>query len=149
MPENQTRPTKLSVAAFIDAIEDDARRADAKALVKLMQDVTGERPTLWGPSIVGFGSHHYRYESGREGDTPRVAFSPRRSATVVYINGGFKSLGDQLAKLGPHKTSGGCLHIKRLSDVDKGVLAKLVTASVDATREKDSSASHSTKTKSR
>ena len=149
MPENKTRPTKLSVAAFIGAIDDDARRADAKALVKLMQEVTGERPILWGPSIVGFGSHHYRYDSGREGDTPRVAFSPRKSATVVYINGGFKSLGEHLAKLGPHKTSGGCLHIKRLSDVDKGVLTTLVMATVDATREQESPAARSTKPKSR
>jgi len=135
MPENKTRPTRLSVAAFIDAIGDAARRADAKALVKLMQEVTGERPTLWGPSIVGFGSYHYRHDSGREGDMPRVSFSPRKNATVLYINGGFKKLGEQLANLGPHKTSGVCLHIKRLSDIDKGVLAKLVTASVDATRE--------------
>src|SRR5262252_9380266 len=135
MPENKTRPTRLSVAAFIDAIDDAGRRADAKTLVKLMQGVTGERPTLWGPSIVGFGSYHYRYESGREGDAPSVSFSPRKSATVVYINGGFKNLGAQLAKLGPHKTSGGCLHVKRLSDIDKGVLAKLVAASVDAARD--------------
>jgi hypothetical protein len=134
MPENKTRPTKQSVAAFIDGIADDTQRADAKALVKLMQKVTGERATLWGPSIVGFGSHHYRYESGREGDTPRVSFSPRKSATVVYINGGFKSLGAKLEKLGSHKTSGSCLHIKRLSDVDQTVLAELVAASVDATR---------------
>jgi Domain of unknown function (DU1801) len=134
MPENKTRPTKLSVAAFIDAIDDDTRRADAKALVTLMQEVTGERATLWGSAIVGFGSHHYRYGSSREGDMPLVSFSPRKSATVVYINGGFKSLSAHLAKLGPHKTSGVCLHLKRVSDVDKGVLAKLVTASVDAIR---------------
>jgi hypothetical protein len=133
MPENKTRPTKQSVAAFIDAIDDDSRRADAKVLVKLMQEVTGERPTLWGPSIVGFGSYHYRYDSGREGDMPLVSFSPRKSATVVYINGGFKSLSAQLAKLGPHKTSGVCLHLKRVSDVDTKVLAKLVSASVEAT----------------
>ena len=134
MPENKTRPTTLSVTAFIDAIDDDTRRADAKALVKLMQEVTGERATLWGSAIVGFGRHHYRYDSGREGDMPLVSFSPRKSATVVYINGGFKSLGAQLANLGPHKTSGVCLHLKRVSDVDKSVLAKLVTASVDAIR---------------
>jgi hypothetical protein len=141
MAENKTRPTKLSVAAFIAAIDDDTRRADAKALVKLMQDVTGERATLWGPSIVGFGSYHYRYESGREGDSPRVAFSPRKGATVIYINGGFKNLGARLTKLGPHKTSGGCLHVKRLSDIDAQVLESLVTASVEATREKDSASS--------
>ena len=136
MPENKTRPTKLSVTAFIDAIEDDARRADAKALVKLMRDATGERPTLWGPSIVGFGSCHYRYDTGREGDMPLVSFSPRKGANVLYINGGFKRLSAQLAKLGPHKTGGVCLYIKRLSDVDRTILTNLVAASVASAREK-------------
>jgi hypothetical protein len=136
MPENKTRPTKLSVTAFIDAIEDDARRADAKALVKLMRDATGERPTLWGPSIVGFGSCHYRYDTGREGDMPLVSFSPRKGANVLYINGGFKKLSAQLAKLGPHKTGGVCLYIKRLSDVDRTILTNLVAASVASAREK-------------
>jgi len=136
MPENKTRPTKLSATAFIDAIEDDARRADAKALVKLMRDATGERPTLWGPSIVGFGSCHYRYDTGREGDMPLVSFSPRKGANVLYINGGFKKLSAQLAKLGPHKTGGVCLYIKRLSDVDRTILTNLVAASVASAREK-------------
>jgi hypothetical protein len=136
MPENKTRPTKLSVTAFIDAIEDDARRADAKALVKLMRDATGEQPTLWGPSIVGFGSCHYRYDTGREGDMPLVSFSPRKGANVLYINGGFKKLSAQLAKLGPHKTGGVCLYIKRLSDVDRTILTNLVAASVASAREK-------------
>lgn len=136
MPENKTRPTKLSVTAFIDAIDDDARRADAKALVKLMRDATDERPTLWGPAIVGFGSCHYRYDTGREGDMPLVSFSPRKGANVLYINGGFKKLSAQLAKLGPHKTGGVCLYIKRLSDVDRTILTNLVAASVASAREK-------------
>jgi len=84
MAENKTKPTKISVAEFIDAITDKDRRADAKALVKLMQKAAGEKPKMWGPSIVGFGSHHYVYDSGREGDMPLIAFSPRKSATVLY-----------------------------------------------------------------
>ncbi len=84
MPENKTKPTKVSVAAFVNAITDPARRADAKALVKLLQRATGEKPQMWGSSIVGFGSYHYKYESGREGDTPIVGFSPRKAASVLY-----------------------------------------------------------------
>ncbi len=84
MADNKTKPTKLSVAAFIDAITDEGRRADAKALVKLMQKAAGEKPKMWGPSIIGFGSHHYVYDSGREGDMPLIAFSPRKAATVLY-----------------------------------------------------------------
>ena len=84
MADNKTKPTKLSVAAFIDAITDEGRRADAKALVKLMQKAAGEKPKMWGPSIIGFGSHHYVYDSGREGDMPVVAFSPRKATTVLY-----------------------------------------------------------------
>jgi len=84
MSENKTKPTKLSVAAFIDALTDPSRRADAKALVELMKRAAGEKPQMWGPSIIGFGSYHYRYDSGREGDMPLIGFSPRKSATVLY-----------------------------------------------------------------
>lgn len=126
MAENKTKATQLSVAAFIAALTDDAKRADAKALIKLMQDATGEKPKMWGPSIIGFGSYHYRYESGREGDMPLVCFSPRKSGNVVYVCLTDKSL---LEKLGKHKLSGGCLHIKKLSDVDSAVLKKVVADS--------------------
>jgi hypothetical protein len=84
MADNKTKPTELSVATFIDAIEDPIKRADAKALVKLMQDAAGEKPKMWGPSIIGFGSYHYKYDSGREGDMPLIGFSPRKTATVLY-----------------------------------------------------------------
>src|SRR5271165_1499626 len=127
MADNQTKPTKLSVAAFIDALTDETRRADAKALVKLMQTATGERPKMWGPSIVGFGSYHYKYESGREGDTPLAGFSPRKAATVLY---GMMGSGDSaalLGKLGKHTTGGSCLYIKKLADVDRKVLEELVS----------------------
>src|SRR4249920_2804304 len=84
MADNKTKPTKVSVAAFVDALTDPVRRSDAKAVIKLMQKASGEKPRMWGTSIVGFGSYHYKYESGREGDMPVIAFSPRKAATVLY-----------------------------------------------------------------
>lgn len=136
MAENKTRVTTVSVAAFVDALPDETRRADAKALVKVMQSATGEKAKMWGPSIVGFGSYHYAYESGREGDMPLACFSPRKGATVVYGMTGFSESGPLLEKLGKHKVDGGCLHIKRLTDVDQKVLAMLISKSVAAKRAK-------------
>ena len=138
MAENKTKPTKLSVAAFIDALTDQTRRADAKALVKLMQSATGEKPKMWGPSIIGFGSYHYTYESGREGDMPVVGFSPRKAATVLYGVTGFGGSEALLAKLGKHTTGKGCLYIKKLADVDQKVLEALVVKSVAAMRARHS-----------
>ena len=137
MPENKTKPTKVSVAAFVNAITDPARRADAKALVKLLQRATGEKPQMWGPSIVGFGSYHYKYESGREGDMPIVGFSPRKAATVLY---GVAGARDLLPKLGKHTTGKGCLYIKKLADVDQQVLLAMVIKAVAATRARHSQA---------
>jgi hypothetical protein len=134
MAENKTKPTNLSVAAFIDALTDETKRADAKALVKLMQSATGEKPKMWGPSIIGFGSYHYRYESGREGDMPLAGFSPRKAATVLYITAGLIDSEALLAKLGKHTTGKACLYIKKLADVDQKVLEALVVKSVAATR---------------
>jgi len=134
MADNQTKPTKLSVAAFIDALTDQTKRADAKALAKLMQSVTGEKPKMWGPSIIGFGSHHYKYDSGREGDMPLAGFSPRKAATVLYIGTGSSDAEALLAKLGKHSTGKGCLYIKKLADVDQNVLETLVVKSVAARR---------------
>ena len=126
MAENKTKPTQLSVAAYIKTIADETRRADATALVKVMQSATGEKPKMWGPSIIGFGSYHYTYDSGREGDMPIVGFSPRNAATVLYLglgSGGSEAL---LAKLGKHTTGKGCLYIKKLADVDLKVLEGLI-----------------------
>ena len=130
MAENKTKATQSSVAAFIDAVTDPVRRADAKALVKLMQNAAGEKPKMWGPSIVGFGSSHYKYESGREGEMPLIAFSPRKSATVFYGMIGFAEAAALLAKLGKHTTGKGCLYIKKLADVDQHVLEALMTKSL-------------------
>jgi hypothetical protein len=134
MADNKTKPTKLSVAAFIDALTDQTSRADAKALVKLMQSATNEKPKMWGPSIIGFGSYHYTYQSGREGDAPLISFSPRKAATVLY---GAIGCGDSealLTKLGKHSTGKGCLYIKKLADVDHKVLEDMVVKSVAAKR---------------
>ena len=132
MAENKTKPTKVSVAAFIDALPDEGKRADARQLVKLMQSATGEKPKMWGPSIIGFGSQHYRYDSGREGDMPVIGFSPRKAATVVYgLNGDSGAL---LARLGKHTTGKSCLYIKKLADVDPQVLETLIIKSVAAKR---------------
>jgi len=134
MAENKTKPTKLSVAAFVDALTDETRRADAKALVKLMQNATGEKPRMWGPSIIGFGSYHYTYESGREGDMPIAGFSPRKPATVLYGLAGSSGSEALLTKLGKHTTGKGCLYIKKLADVDQKVLEALIVKSVAARR---------------
>jgi hypothetical protein len=134
MADNKTKPTQLSVTAYIDALPDPAARADAKALVKLMRSATGEKPKMWGGSIIGFGSYHYVYDSGREGDMPVVGFSPRKAATVLYGLRGAEEVEELLAKLGKHTTGKGCLYIKKLADVDPKVLEKLVTGSVAAKR---------------
>ena len=130
MAENKTKPTKLSVSDFIDAITDQGRRADAKALVKLMQKAAGEKPKMWGASIIGFGSHHYVYDSGREGDMPLIAFSPRKAATVLYGFTGFDGSEAFMAKLGKHTTGKGCVYIKKLADVDQKVLENMAAKAV-------------------
>jgi hypothetical protein len=133
MADNKTKPTKLSVTAFIDALTDQSRRADAKVLVKLMQNAAGEKPKMWGPSIIGFGRYHYTYDTGREGDMPIIAFSPRKAATVLYGFSGSKAL---LEKLGKHTTGKGCVYIKKLADVDQKVLQAMAVKSVAAKRAK-------------
>jgi Domain of unknown function (DU1801) len=133
MAENKTKPTTISVPAFLDACSDEARRADAKALAKLMQKVTGNKPSMWGSSIVGFGCYHYTYESGREGDMPIVGFSPRKAANVLYGAIGFSGADALLNKLGKYTTGKGCLYIKKLADVDLKVLETLIEKAVDAT----------------
>jgi len=126
MPENKTKATTASVTAYINTLTDPTQRSDAKELVQLMQRSSGEKPRLWGPSIVGFGTHHYRYESGREGDMPLVSFSPRKSALVLYSLLSNAEAKTFLAKLGKHTTGKGCVYIKKLADVDRKVLETLI-----------------------
>lgn len=134
MADNKTKPTTISVPAFLDGCTDEARRADAKTLAKLMGKITGNKPTMWGPSIIGFGNYHYTYESGREGDMPIVGFSPRKAANVLYGTIGFGGAEASLAKLGKHTTGKGCLYIKKLADVDMKVLETLLEKAVAATK---------------
>lgn len=131
MAENKTKATELSVAGFIEKISDEGKRKDAKSLVKLLQDATREKPKMWGSAIVGFGSHHYKYDSGREGDMPAIAFSPRKAAIVLYGLGIGESEA-MLAKLGKHTTGKGCVYVKKLADVDQSVLKSMVRKSIAA-----------------
>jgi hypothetical protein len=112
MANNKTKPTKWSVAAFVNAITEQTQRSDAKALIRLMQSATGEKPKMWGPSIIGLGSYHYKYESGREGDNLLIGFSPRKAATVLYVMTGLGDSAALLARLGKHSTGKGCLYTK-------------------------------------
>jgi Domain of unknown function (DU1801) len=134
MAVNKTKPTEMSVADFVGAIANQARRTDAKALIKLMSKATGERAKMWGPSIIGFGTHHYKYDSGREGDTVLVGFSPRKAALVLYGLTGTQSAASLLSKLGPHTTGKGCLYIKSFADIDQNILEQLIANAVAARR---------------
>ena len=130
MAANKTQPTSKSAADFIAAITDEPRRKDAATVAKLMKSATGKPATMWGPAIVGFDSYHYVYESGREGDAPIVAFSPRKDSLVLYVLSGFPGQEALLKKLGKHKASGGCLHLKTLEGANLQALAEIITRSV-------------------
>ena len=134
MAEAKTRPTKQSVAAFIKGV-DEERRKDCATLVRIMKDASGAPATMWGSSIVGFGSYELKYASGRTADWPIIGFSPRKQDLTLYVGRGVD--GTLLKALGKHKLSGGCLYIKRLGDVDLAVLEKVVSASVKETRRRD------------
>ena len=134
MAENKTKPTAASVSAFIGSIADPAQQKDAKTLVKWMENVSGEKAKLWGSAIIGVGSYHYKYDSGREGDMPMISFSPRKSATVLYSLMGFSGAEALLAKLGKHTTGKGCIYVKKLTDVDEQVLKDLMAKSLAAKR---------------
>ena len=125
-----THPTDASVEAFLAQVPDDRRREDARRLCALMREITGEPPAMWGSSIVGFGSYHYRYTSGHEGDSALASFSPRRHNLAIYLVGEFADRHQAaLARLGPHKTGKGCLYIRRLADVDPDALRELIDRS--------------------
>ena len=128
--ERKTVETDADVNSFLDSIENTRRREDAGRLLELMCEITREPPRMWGASIVGFGSYHYKYESGREGDSLRVGFSPRKQNLAVYIMPGFERFGALLAKLGKHRTGKSCLYLNKLDDVDLGVLEEIVRESV-------------------
>lgn len=132
MAETKTKPTKVSVTAYINAIEDPERRKDCKTLAALMTKVTKAKPTMWGPSIIGFGSYHYKYDSGHEGDSCLAGFASRSPALAVYLMGDFPEREALFEKLGKYKMAKACLYIRRLSDVDLAVLEKLIAGSIKA-----------------
>jgi hypothetical protein len=132
MAETRMKPTAVSVDSFLGAVGHPVRQADGKALRAMMERASGEPATMWGPSIVGFGSYHYRYASGHEGDSPRVGFSPRSANLVLYV-GGFPEYEALLARLGKHKRSTACLYLGKLTDVDLGVLEEIARRTYQAT----------------
>jgi hypothetical protein len=135
MSENKTQPTQASVGDFIAATGPE-KQSDSEQLIAILQDITGEKPVMWGPSIIGFGSYHYVYDSGCQGDSPIIGFSPRKRELVLYIMPGFESFQPLLAKLGKHKTGQSCLYIKRLSDIRLPVLTELLAETVKTMRGK-------------
>ena len=136
MAELKTKPTDTDVRSFLAAVADPTRREDSFKLVELMQEVTGEPAKLWGTSIVGFGSYHYKYASGHEGDSCLTGFSPRKNELSLYLNCALERHKDLMARLGKHKMGKGCLYIKKLADVDLGVLRELVHRSVEEKKER-------------
>lgn len=124
---NKTTATEASVLEFIESIEDQTKRSDSTRLMKMMEEITGHYPKMWGPSIIGFDAYHYKYESGREGDMLKTGFSPRKAALSLYIMPGFKRYEEILNRLGKYKISGkSCLYIKKLSDVNEEALRELI-----------------------
>ncbi len=136
MAEIKTRPNAVSVDDFLASVEHPVRRQDGQALRALMERLTGEKATMWGPSIIGFGAYHYRYASGHEGDMCRIGFSPRKANLVLYV-GGFEGYEEMLAQLGKHKTSKACLYLNKLADVDMDVLEEIVRRSWEAAGDVD------------
>ena len=136
MSENKTKPTPRGVSVFLNKIKDSNRRSDCFALLDLMEAVSKAKPVMWGTSIIGFGMRHYVYESGREGDTVIIGFSPRKDSISIYLTGGIRQLEDELSRLGKHKTGGGCLYVKSLSDIDTAVLKKILVKSCKLAKQK-------------
>ena len=130
MSANKTKPTTADVKAFLDKAEPARRREDAYVVLEMMERVTGEKPVMWGPTMVGFGTYHYKYATGREGDWLVTGFSPRKANLTIYIMSGFSKYDALMSKLGKYKTGKSCLYINKLDDIDRKVLEKLVAESV-------------------
>ncbi len=125
----KTQPTVASVDAFLAAVEPPVRQSDARVLLDMMQAISGHKPVLWGPSIIGFGSYCYTYKSGQTGTWSRIGFSPRKANLVVYLLDGYDARAEQLSRLGKHKIGKACLYITKLTDIDHAVLAEMISAS--------------------
>ncbi len=130
MAKNKTTETEQSVIDFINAVPDEAKRKDAFELLKIMETQTQFEPKMWGPSIIGFGSYHYKYASGHEGDAPLAAFSPRKDAVSLYLNSDFENKEELLSKFGKHKAGKGCIYIKKLTDIDIEILKQMISLSI-------------------
>jgi len=126
MAKNKTTETSASVHEFLNTVKEEAKRKDSLRLIELIKKQTGIEPKMWGPSIVGFGSYHYKYDSGHEGDSPLVAFSPRASAISLYLSGHFEKREELLETLGKHKTDKGCIYMKSLDNINIGTLEKMI-----------------------
>ncbi|QPH41384.1 DUF1801 domain-containing protein [Pedobacter endophyticus] len=131
MAENKTKENDNSVIDFLNTIEDDAKRSDCFKIVEIMSESTGFEAKMWGSAIIGFGSYHYRYESGRAGDAPLAGFSPRKKEIALYFSAQFKNREQLLAEFGKHKTGKACVYINKLSDVDADVFKKMIENSVN------------------
>ena len=131
MAENKTRKTGASVEEFLSSVENKRRREDGRTLLTMMRDITGLEPEMWGPSIIGFGDYHYKYESGREGDMFLTGFSPRKQSLSLYVMDGFDGRDEILNRLGKHRKSVSCLYINKLADVDMDVLRELIQQSFE------------------
>lgn len=127
---NKTQPTDISVESFLASVEPDRKREEARQLDALFRRVTGWQPLMWGPSMIGYGEYHYRYESGREGDFLATGFSPRKARHSIYILPGYGDYGDILARLGKHARGKSCLYVNKLADIDLDVLGELIEAGV-------------------
>ena len=136
MSDLKTKPHDGNVEAFLNGVEHDKRREDSFVVLEMMKRITGEAPKMWGPSIVGFGDYHYKYESGREGDMFLTGFSPRKQSLTLYIMSGFHHYDELLQRLGKHKTGKSCLYINKLEDVDLNVLKEMVRESVKMMKER-------------
>jgi len=134
MAELKTRENDGDVLAFLNAVPDEGKRADALRVMAIMREVTGEEPRLWGDNIVGYGHYHYKYASGREGDWFLAGFSPRKANLTLYITSGFEQFEDLRARLGKHTVGKSCLYVKRLSDLDEATLRELIGRSVEHMR---------------
>ncbi len=134
MAELKTRENDGDVLAFLNAVPDESKRADALRMMAIMREVTGEEPRLWGDNIVGYGHYHYKYASGREGDWFLAGFSPRKANLTLYIIAGFEQFEELRARLGKHTVGKSCLYVKRLSDLDEATLRELIGRSVEHMR---------------
>lgn len=134
--QNKTKPTECSPGLFIASLENETRRRDAARLLEIFSSATGLAPKMWGPSIIGYGRYHYKYESGREGDFLMTGFSPRKANLVLYILPGYRDMSDILARLGKHKIGKSCLYINKLADVDVVLLEEIIREGVQYMRAK-------------